>query len=1398
MRPKIVMFALFGLLAAGCPNGAGSGAGTTTSGSSNSSTAGKVSPTLGTTTTTKTTSTPTSDPQCTVFQNTPKDLTACIGCKQTLCPCTVPDPTQKSGCAIGGTDISGCTVDLNQLVQCVHNNLAAAGGPCVGLKCGDGQIADFNACLCRDALPSVSIGPAPGQDDTGTPYLEPGFFVSERFCSANTVRASNANLATSVPTPNLGACLLDLSGGNTGSTPDPGTPPTYGQQAPANVFADVGYLRWDLGVDASQYSPGFAIRESKSFTGTWATFPVTLSMYYQLKPNTLATSTTVKVTDCAEHFSGFNLPSSTTFTLSSDTDCDIARPDNFGARAPKSVPLLPNGATGTAQVPNISINGTSANKNELAYSATGILPAFQVNPAGGEVLNTGPDGTGFGLAKEISNNGGAGGAGGIGISPVLASPAGTDTTATTGTAMLSNIGYYKYTWGPFQVNRPPLTNGTNGGPAGSGTVSGRIAVNMNLGYNPLSAVESSALSQDSVTGALQTRDCGVASVPFSCIITTAYRSPGGGVLSQSFAPVFTNTHSASTVMALPEGVTAVSTPRIIEDVSQLDVTTGRIHSPARLRTFVRANDGNIYMSRFENATWHPWMSLGRPWMADPNTATFLTLTHGLAPPYLPITGYGSGTNPGVTAAWPLGNATASSLLAGEYNQGGGNQNNGLSIAGEPVVASFMDKNRVYANMGGTSAGAPLDILSIAIVAAGAGGCPAATTCLRVTFGAGENPGTLTNMLPKESIYLNGFALTAPGGFTLNSVVNNAAQPFRIVSVNANDILLQDIPTGTTLTQGTGLTGSAKITQYPDSLPNYGIIGVFVRVSHLHSTDGALGRWHNTVWYTMSKSVHSKIIAGTALDFDDPQNWTPWMLVQEGARDDTFRIQGNPLVIVQANAPNLDGSHLCPADSSALKPLCTDPGNRAYPVLENANFFIFGTGSFNKTGLVAGRFTMLHPPVGPTGTTVVAVKPSVNAFTPPDQLGVAKTFPVNTAMNMHSNWFNYGVEILSTTIDIGARLTSGITPATPTRAFDVATATLDYPVGGAYPNGLGAFGIPWQPVGFSNPSGVGGVQGSGVTSDWTAAPVTGLTNAVRLFAVDLNTSENPCFEVEPSDTSSPPPNQLTYFPNGGEANVNTLVSPCLYKKHVAWEEYDIAGGPAPFITYRCQGIYTGAPFIKPNVSPVAPKRQPYAMGFVGSLHAININNSPNPDALDPIGKTLVPGGKFGHMLVFGRATCPDKARCDDVNPSAAYMAVSDTTECTAAFPGGATVGDPLPYTNPETADHPVPQNVMYYGGEVYGWGRVTGVAADPDFKNEILLQKTVGTTLITPFNTTADVIPIFSNALRLQNNDASLFFFTRDVTGNISHGFWEGQTDPVTNQISGSRDFTIFSSGAFTN
>ena len=137
------------------------------------------------------------------------------------------------------------------------------------------------------------------------------------------------------------------------------------------------------------------------------------------------------------------------------------------------------------------------------------------------------------------------------------------------------------------------------------------------------------------------------------------------------------------------------------------------------------------MSRFESGTWNPWLSLGRPWVCDPGIAECSNLTDAasgsnLAPVYQPIKPI-AGSNPAIMLGYFTQNSNNPNLSNGVDTD---SINDGLSIASEPVVASYMDNNKVFANMGGTTSGAPLTISSVSI----AGG-----TNVTVTFA--EDPAT---------------------------------------------------------------------------------------------------------------------------------------------------------------------------------------------------------------------------------------------------------------------------------------------------------------------------------------------------------------------------------------------------------------------------------------------------------------------------------------------------------------------------------------------------------------------------------------------------------------------------------------------------------------------------------
>jgi hypothetical protein len=237
---------------------------------------------------------------------------------------------------------------------------------------------------------------------------------------------------------------------------------------------------------------------------------------------------------------------------------------------------------------------------------------------------------------------------------------------------MSNIGYYKYSWGPVGVKKQVPLSTTD---VASGVVTGRVALNMNLGFTPGTAVESTAMSPYAATNSIQYRECWRTSAnPYPCVVTAVYRSSGGAVLSQSFSPSFTNNNQSSSVTVLPSGVTAVSTPKIIEDTSQMPTRASGV-APARLRTFVKGADGNIYMSRYDGGRWNPWLSLGRPWTCTTASANCTALQD-------PKNG------PLVRAPFTLNPQSAAALTAGSTYSG--QPNDGISIAGEPMIASYMD------------------------------------------------------------------------------------------------------------------------------------------------------------------------------------------------------------------------------------------------------------------------------------------------------------------------------------------------------------------------------------------------------------------------------------------------------------------------------------------------------------------------------------------------------------------------------------------------------------------------------------------------------------------------------------------------------------------------------------
>ncbi len=560
------------------------------------------------------------DSQCTVFVNNSRDYSTCISCKNSL-----------------GTS------DITRIAECVHSNNTATGGTCLGLRCSENQTPDFTSCVCKDATPATTIGSPPGFDDQLTPYMEPGFFIGDRFCSppenaTSTSYYENCLRASGGSSPNLAL-------------------PKHTTQTPINVHQDVGYIRWDLGMDASQYSPSVPLTVLRSFKGSNSTLSGNVSMFFQLKPNTqlgMSNGTTVSWMDCVEHFSGY-LSGATTY-YSTQNRCD---PRSIGAMAapnPRSVAFTLYSASsssisGRAVLERISMNGSAANSN-LTTLSTSDNPVLNMTSSGSDTSAN------FGLAK--LNNG------------AVAWP------SSANTGLFSNIGTYKYTWGPLGVRRP-----SGSSDIASGVVSGRIALNTNLGYTPVSAVDSTAFSPDAINGSLTSRVCydtGVTSPASPCAVTAVYRSSGGGVLYQTFTPQFQNSNHASPIGTLPSGITAVSTPKVIEDKSQLipNIQT----RPARLRTFVRASDGSIYMSRGENNSWSAWVSLGRPFVA----ANAAVANDGSSGPFSFLN----------RVYWPYTNIFAQAVDPDLPDPYVGGANDGISIAGEPVVVTWLNQADILA------------------------------------------------------------------------------------------------------------------------------------------------------------------------------------------------------------------------------------------------------------------------------------------------------------------------------------------------------------------------------------------------------------------------------------------------------------------------------------------------------------------------------------------------------------------------------------------------------------------------------------------------------------------------------------------------------------------------------
>lgn len=531
---------------------------------------------------------------CAIFSTNSRDYQLCLGC------------VTSTGSA-----------DLTTLAKCVHSNSGSTGGAaCAGLACGSGQTPDFAACKCVDSAPPTTFAGTPGQDDTSTPYLQAGFSIGNRYCT-------NANNRNPVD------CFW-VVGGGTGNQPTDITFP------PLNVFTDVGYMRWDLSLDNSQY-PAYISEKNGAddlsaipFVYSSATMPGNFSFSYQLKPNTVLASTnssTVDWCDCVEHYSGFGT------SMTTPSSCLTSA--NVCSSTAASLTLASSNYSGTAELAKVSMNGAAANLNLTYLSSDKNDSAVRDTVVPASLL------VDKGIAKKNS----------------------TDAYGRTG--LFSNIGYYKYTLGPFSVARPGSTTTA----IASGSVTGQIAINANLGFNPASTVESTAFAPDAVSShTVASRACTDSTDP--CVVTVLYRTTGGAVNYQSFSPKFTSHISARGT--LPSGVTAVGTPKVIQDTANL---TSSLTTPARLRAFVRAADGNIYMSKGVNGAWSPWMNLGRPWTA-PNA--YPTSSTAPAPVYWAFT-----NNLTLAQGWPDADGDQTPPPGGTMNQ-----NDGISIVGEPTVAYY--------------------------------------------------------------------------------------------------------------------------------------------------------------------------------------------------------------------------------------------------------------------------------------------------------------------------------------------------------------------------------------------------------------------------------------------------------------------------------------------------------------------------------------------------------------------------------------------------------------------------------------------------------------------------------------------------------------------------------------
>ncbi|HRK01362.1 MAG TPA: hypothetical protein PLH57_01745 [Oligoflexia bacterium] len=679
----------------------------------------------------------------------------------------------------------------------MHTNVRTIGGSCIIPACGTGQIVDFTTCSCRSATTGGGGTTQPGYEDQLTPFLRVGFYVGTYYCNSSS--GSDQNL-----------CLDELVPAAPPPEPQLATGPNvhkYSTLSPFNVHQDVGYLRWDLAIDASQYGAGEALSKGTPYFGTFATLIGNHSFEYRLKPNTYKSSNNIQWQDCVEHFSG-----SSTSQVASFNRCDL-RTGSVSTTAPAaaSIPLTATtNSSGLALIERLSMSGTSANRNLIDEDAGSTTSTEYGNPI---ALH------GFGLSKYNVDDGNAA------------------TFDTAGPGLFSNLGYYKYSWGPFAVE-----NSSGNSLSSTGTITSSTSAVTGLHFLPVSVVESSALAPDSEDGTVESRTCSHASDP--CAVTAVHRTTGGNIAIQNFSPKYGNNHSSSS-STLPGGITAVGTPQIIEDTSQLSTSTTSSTTPARLRVFARATDGNIYMNYTNNRRWQSWTSLGRPWMCSAEA--------GAAP--LDCSDPANDTENACcaklinTAPYRTFSAFVSDYTAVPELS----PNDGISIAGEPVVLSYMD--------------------------------------------------------------------------TVSGIATDVVQ---------------------------------------------GYIMILVRVSHLQSSDGALGTYHNAVFYNYARSTNGEVSSGSTLDFDNLSNWSGWMPVKDNDGN-IFRIQGDPV------------------------------GTILEVVAGTVRAHIFGTLLDSDNGADPGSGTaVLHPPIGPSSGETTAAAPATQ------------------------RWYNYGNVIIRTAYTISAAV-----PATGT-------------------------------------------------------------------------------------------------------------------------------------------------------------------------------------------------------------------------------------------------------------------------------------------------------------------------------------------------------------------------------